>query len=163
MRRTSAIAVASAAVVLLAGAVGGAASASGTSRTADLAAGGYVAGGERSVESFNSVVFVFSLTNNGPSTVDSSADLYYASVRNGRVSEQLCIEPGGGTISPDPSYCEYGTLAPGRTAHMTLIVKPRTGVVSGDRVTVKVCSTNESEIPDPVASNDCTSRSVAID
>jgi hypothetical protein len=162
MRRTP-MAVASTVVALVGVAAGGALNASGAastaSRSADLAVSGTVAGGEHSVESFHRVVFVFTIRNKGPGTVDSSADLGYTSVRNGSVSDQLCILPDGNSINPDSPQCEYGTLAPGQAARMALIVQPRTDM-SGVPVTVRVCSSNESGIPDPVAANNCATRTV---
>jgi hypothetical protein len=153
------------AIALLSVLAGGAASAPGTTppspASADLATTGSVAGGERTVESSHPVVFVFRLRNHGPATVDSSADLNYTAVRNGEVVDQLCVFPGGNGFNADSPYCEFGALAPGQTARMTLIVQPRTDVTRVP-LTVRVCASNESEIPDPVPGNDCATKSVLI-
>lgn len=142
---------------LVAGSLGSSANASPPS--ADLGVTGFVAGSERSVDSSHPVVLVFSLRNNGPSTEDSSADMAYTSVRNGTVTDQLCVFPDGSSFNADSPYCEFGQLRPGQVAHMTLIVQPRSDV-SGVRLSARVCSSNESGIPDPVSSNDCVTESV---
>jgi hypothetical protein len=153
------------ALALLTVLAGGAASVPGTTASstpsADLAATGSVAGGVRTVESFHPVVFVFRLHNNGPATVDSSADLNYTTVRNGDVVDQLCVFPNGNGFDADSPYCEFGTLAPGQTARMTLIVQPHTDV-TGVPLSVRVCASNESEIPDRVPGNNCVTKRVHI-
>jgi Domain of unknown function DUF11 len=134
-------------------------SATAAAPSADLRVTGSVAGSERNVESSHPVVFVFSLKNNGPSTVDSSADMGYTSVRNGTVTDQLCVFPNGNSFNADSPFCEFGLLRSGQVAHMTLIVQPRSGV-TGVKLSARVCSSNESDIPDPVSSNNCTTKSV---
>jgi hypothetical protein len=141
------------------GTLGG--SAAAAPQSADLSVSGFVAGSERTVESSHPVVFVFSLRNRGPSTVDSSADLSYTAVTNGTVTDQLCVFPGGASFNADSPSCEYGQLGTGQVARMTLIVQPRTDVTNV-RLSVRVCSSNESEIPDPVSANDCITRSVRL-
>lgn len=136
-------------------------SAAAQSPSADLAVSGSVAGGERTVESSHLVAFVFSVKNKGPDAVDSSADLSYVSVQNGRVVDQLCVFPNRVSFNADSPSCEFGTLARGQSARMTLIVRPRTEV-SGVTLGVRVCSSNESGIPDPVSANDCATRHVEL-
>jgi hypothetical protein len=160
MRRSIAVAmsVASVSTLLLAGAAAAGSSAA-SPPSADLAVSGFVAGGERAVESSHPVVLVFALMNRGPDTVDSSADVSYTRVTNATVTDQLCVFPDGNSFNPDSPYCEYGALAPGQVAHMTLVVQPRSNV-TGVRLSVRVCSSNESDIPDPVTGNNCVTRSV---
>lgn len=134
-------------------------SAAAQPRSADLAVSGSVAGGERTVESSHLVAFVFSVKNEGPAVVDSSADLSYVSVRNGRVVDQLCVFPSRASFNADSPFCEFGTLRPGQNARMTLLVRPRSDV-SGVTLSVRVCSSNESDIPDPVAANNCVTQQV---
>jgi hypothetical protein len=152
-----ALVVPAAATMGVLAATGSAASAS--ARSADLAVSGAVAGGERTIESSHPVVFVFTMRNRGPGDVDSSADLGYVSVRNGTVTDQLCVFSTGASFNADSPQCEYGALGVGQAGRMTLVVQPRTDVTDF-LVSVKVCSSNESGIHDPVASNDCVTRSV---
>jgi hypothetical protein len=165
MRRTivaGAVAAAGLIGVAAAGTAVAASPRSSASPSADLSVSGSVAGGERSVESFHPVVFVFNLTNKGPSAITSSADLTYTSVVNGTVTDQLCIMPNGNSLNADSPACEPGQLAVGQTSHMTLIVQPNASA-SGSSVRVRVCSSNESSTPDPVSSNNCKTLSVAIE
>jgi hypothetical protein len=129
--------------------------------SADLAVTGFVAGGETTVESSHPVVFVFTIKNNGPSVVDSSADLHYTVVRHGTVTDQLCILPSHHGFNADSPFCEPGQLKVGQRARMTLIVQPESGI-TGVRVSVRVCSSNESDIPDPVSGNNCLTLGVRI-
>jgi hypothetical protein len=133
----------------------------GSPGSADLAASGSVAGGLRVVESFHPVVFEFTVRNRGPAAVDSSADLAYTIVRNGTVVDQLCVIANGSSFNPDSPACEFGSLAPGEHARMVLIVQPRTNVTQV-YVKVRVCASNESDIPDDVSRNDCTTKKVLI-
>jgi hypothetical protein len=127
--------------------------------SSDLEATGFVAGGERTVESSHPVVFVFTLKNKGPDAIDSSADLSYAEVQNGTVTDQLCIFPDRRSFNADSPFCEFGQLKVGQVARMTLIVQPFNNV-TGVRLSVRVCSSNESGIPDPVSANDCRTLGV---
>ena len=165
MKKTLSVALSVSALVVPAAVAAGAVAADATSSpaatSADLAVSSFVAGGERNVESSHPVVFVFTLKNRGPDTVESSADMSYVQVRNGQVTDQLCVFSNGNGFNADSPFCEYGELAVGQTARMTLIVTPRTDIADF-RLSVKVCSSNESEIPDPVASNDCVVRSVHV-
>lgn len=175
MRRAVSVATSIVAAAVLVGVAGAAADAAGgspslhggnhgatASPSADLAVSGSIAGGERSVETFHPVVFVFNLTNNGPNAITSSADLTYSAVRNGTVSDQLCIFPSGASFNPDSPSCEFGTLRVGQTSRMTLIVQPDTGA-SGQPLSVRVCSSNESGVRDPVPSNNCLTLSVRLE
>jgi hypothetical protein len=131
------------------------------SPSADLAVSGFVAGGEQTVASYHPVVFVFSVKNRGPAALNSSADLTYVSVRNGRVVDQLCISRNRVSFDPDSPSCEFGPLASGQKTRMTLIVQPGTDV-SGVTVSVRVCASNEGGIPDPVSANNCETRRVEL-
>jgi hypothetical protein len=166
MRKTLSVALSVAGLVVPAAVTMGVVASTGSAadasaRSADLAVSGAVAGGERTVESSHPVVLVFTLKNRGPGDVDSSADMGYVSVRNGTVTDQLCIFFTGASFNADSPQCEYGALSVGQTGRMTLIVQPRTDITDF-RLSVKVCSSNESGIPDPVASNDCATRSVRV-
>jgi hypothetical protein len=147
-------------VAVAGGAVGGVGQSRAASSSADLAASGMVAGGERTVESSHPVVFVFTLRNKGPATVDSSADIEYTSIKNGTFVDQLCILSNGNSFNADQPGCEYGELRPGEWARMTLIVQP-TRNVSGP-LSVRVCASNESGIPDGVRGNNCTTKTVML-
>jgi hypothetical protein len=134
--------------------------ASSASQGTDLAISGFVAGGELNVETFHPVVFVFKLTNNGPRAITSSADQSYTSVQNGSVTDQLCVFPNGNSFNADSPFCEYGALKVNQSAQMTLIVQPDAAATGS--VSVRVCSSNESDVPDPVSRNDCLTQSVSL-
>jgi hypothetical protein len=167
MRRSSSVGLSILTVIALAGVTNSGTAHAGSSPTvtsthspiADLTVTGEVAGGEQTVESFHPVVFVFTLKNKGPNTVDSSADMSYTEIQNGTVTDQLCIFPDRRSFNADTPSCEYGPLGVGQVARMTLIVQPLSGVTDVS-LTVRVCSSNESGIPDPVSTNDCTTLGV---
>jgi hypothetical protein len=160
MRRIVAIAAAT----MVAGACvvfGPAVQASSKSAGTDLAVRGYVAGGERTVEISHPVVFVFTLKNKGPRAITSSADQAYTAVSNGTVVDQLCVFPGGNSFNADSPFCEYGTLPVGQSGQMTLVVQPDPGA-HGSELSVRVCSSNESGVPDPVSGNNCVTKRVTL-
>jgi hypothetical protein len=113
------------------------------------------------VETSHPVVLVFTLTNNGPRAITSSADQSYTSVQNGSIADQLCVFPNGNAFNPDSPSCEYGGLKAHQSARMTLIVQPDP-TASGQPLSVRVCASNESGVPDPVARNDCLSLTVSL-
>ena len=167
MVRTSSVALSIVTAIALAGVTTSGTAQAGSSTTstsahsplADLAVTGEVAGGEETVESFHPVVFVFTLTNNGPKPVDSSVDMFIAEVQNGTVTDQLCIFPDRRSFNADTPFCEFGPLGVRQAARMTLIVQPLADVTDV-RLNVRVCSSNESGIRDPVSTNDCTTLGV---
>jgi hypothetical protein len=166
MRRSSTVALSIFTAIAIAGVTTGGTAQAGSSSTLtsaqspslDLAVTGEVAGGEQSVESFHPVVFVFALQNK-KGTVDSSADMSYTDVQNGTVTDQLCIFPDRRSFNADTPFCEFGQLTKGQVARMTLIVQPLSNV-TGVELRVRVCSSNESGIPDPNPANDCTTLAV---
>ena len=169
MTRTSSVALSIVSAIALVGITSSGTAEAGPSATsisalpprADLAVTGEVAGGEETVASSDPVVFVFTLTNNGPKAVDSSADMFIADVQNGSVSNQLCVNPAGGAFGPDSPFCEFGPLAVRQAARMTLIVQPRSDL-TGVQLSVRVCSSVESAIRDPDSENDCTTLGVGF-
>jgi hypothetical protein len=144
-------------------AVGGALVSSGVSqaatRRADLTATGAVAGGETSTESSHLIVFVFTLTNKGPTATDGSADLTLTDVQGGTVADTMCVLPNGFGINPDTPSCETGPLRPQQSVQDVYVVQPSGTSTS---VSVRACASNEGSVPDPVASNNCKTLSVAI-
>jgi hypothetical protein len=151
---------AGAAAFLAAGLLVAAPTAEGQPTSADLVATGAVAGGETTVPSYHLVAFTFAVTDKGPGSITSSADLDYTSVRHGTVVDQLCIPRDGHAIEPDSPYCESGGLRPGQSNRMTLIVQPDS--VSGVALRVRVCASNESGVPDPRPGNNCVVKSVLL-
>ena len=135
--------------------------ASSSSDATDLAVSGFVAGGEQNVETSHPVVLVFTLTDNGPRAITSSADQSYTSVQNGSITDQLCVFPNGNAFNPDSPSCEYGGLKAHQSVRMTLIVQPDP-TASGQPLSVRVCASNESGVPDPQTRNDCLSLSVSL-
>jgi hypothetical protein len=167
MRRSSSVALFVVAAVALGGVTSSGTAQAGSSAgptsapspIANLAVTGEVAGGEQTVESFHPVVFVFTLKNKGPNAIDSSADMSYTEVLNGTVTDQLCIFPDRRSFNADSPFCEFGPLGVGQVARMTLIVQPLSDVTNV-LLSVRVCSSNESGIPDPVGANDCATLGV---
>lgn len=144
-------------------AMGGALVSSGVSQAdtqgADLATTGIVAGGETSTESSHLIVFVLTLTNKGPMGSGASADLVLTDVQGGTVVDTMCVLPNGFGINPDTPSCEFGPLRSKQSVQATYVVQP-----SGPSTTVsvRVCASNEGSVPDPVASNNCKTLTVAI-
>lgn len=142
--------------------VGGLLVSSGVSQAAqgaDLAVTGSVAGGETSTESSHLIVFVFTLTNKGPAATDGSADLTLTDVQGGTLVDTMCVLPNGFGINPDSPSCETGPLQARQSVHDTYVVQPSGTSTS---VSLRTCASNEGSIPDPVASNNCKTLSVAI-
>ena len=167
MRRSTSVALSIVTAIALAGVTTGGTAQAGSSAlstsahspNADLTVTGVVAGGEETVESNHPVVFVFTLKNKGPSAVDSSADMFIAEVQNGTVTDQLCIGPNHRGVDADTPSCEFGPLGVRQAARMTLIVRPLSDVTDV-LLNVRVCSSNESDVPDPVGGNDCATLGV---
>ena len=126
---------------------------------ADLAVTGSVAGGETSTESFHLIVFVFTLTNKGPAATDGSADLTVTDVQGGSLVDVMCVLPNGFGINPDSPSCETGALRTNQSVQDTFVLQP-----SGPSTTVslRACASNEGNVGDPVASNNCKTLSVVI-
>jgi hypothetical protein len=143
--------------------VGGLLVSSGVSQAnakgADLAVTGLVAGGETSTESSHLIVFVFTLTNKGPTATDASADLTLTDVQGGTLVDNMCVLPSGFGINPDSPSCETGPLQPRQSVQDTYIVQPSGTSTS---VSLRTCASNEGSVPDPVASNNCKTLHVAI-
>jgi len=167
MVTTSSVALSIVSAIALAGITTSGTAEAGSSTTstsahailADLAVTGEVAGGEETLGSSHPVAFVFTLKNNGPKPVDSSADMFIAEVRNGTVTDQLCISPDRRGFEADSPYCEFGPLGVHQAARMTLILQPLADVTNVS-LDVRVCSSNEGGIDDPVSTNDCTTLGV---
>ena len=99
------------------------------------------------------VTFTSYAANNGPST--SQLDAIVEGKVNLAVKRQRCQ-----FVSPDTPSCEFGFLAPGRTARMRVTAKV-TGD-PGDHAALTVCTGSEGSSADPNPSNDCTTTTVAI-
>ncbi len=165
MRRPINIILSLACAVALSASTAGALSAPGHTRespeSADLAVSGVIVGGARVVGNGHLAVFDFTLRNRGPAAIiDNSADLTYTAVLNGTVVDQYCINTSGGTFDPDSPGCEFGNLASGEHTRMVLIVQPDN--VASVHLRVRVCASNEAEIPDEFARNDCITKSVLV-
>jgi Domain of unknown function DUF11 len=98
------------------------------------------------------VTFTSYAANNGPSTTEMDATV--EGKVNLTVKRQRCQ-----FVSPDTPSCEFGSIAPGRTARMQVTAKV-TGD-PGDHAALTVCTGTEGA-PDPNPSNDCTTTKVAI-
>jgi hypothetical protein len=134
----------------------GSAASDASAPASDVGVTGFVAGGERSVESSHPVVFVFKETNHGPGAGPDSVDLNIVSLSGGTVTDQLCVFPNGAGFDPDSPSCEPGALRVHQSSTMTVIVQPR----PSSTVRVRVCTSNEGGLPDPNPSNDCSTLRV---
>src|SRR6478609_356826 len=114
---------------------------------ADLAVTGLVAGGETSTESFHLVVFVFTMTNNGPLATDGSADVVLTGVQGGTLVDAMCVLPNGFGINADSPACETGALSKKQRVQDTFVVQPSATATS---VSLRACSINEGRVADPV-------------
>ena len=138
------------------------AGASAAAPTTDLAVTGSVAGGLRIIgETSHPLAFTFALKNKGPDGVTSSADMTYSMVHNGFVVDQLCVMSDGVGFNADSPSCEPGTLAAGKSTHMTLLIKPTEGALNR-KLTVRVCASTEDSEVDPDSSNNCKTLSVTL-
>jgi hypothetical protein len=150
-------------VMTLVLAVGSALVSSGASQAktqgADLAVTGVVAGGETSTERSHLVVFVFTLTNNGPLATDASADVVLTDVQGGTLLDTMCVLPNGFGINPDGPFCETGPLGKKQSVQDTYVVQPS---ATATAVSLRACSSNEGSVPDPVAANNCKTLVVAL-
>jgi len=136
--------------------------ASAAAPTTDLAVTGSVEGGLRiTVETSHLLAFTFDLKNKGPNGVTSSADMTYSKVRNGFVVDQFCVMTNGVGFNADSPTCEPGTLAAGKSTHMTLILKPTQGALNRT-LSVQVCASTEDSEVDPVSSNNCKTLNVTL-
>jgi len=126
---------------------------------ADLAVTGLVAVGETSTESSHLVVFVFTLTNKGPSATDGSADLTVTDVQGGTIADTMCVLPNGFGINPDSPSCETGPLRARQSVQDTYVLQPSGTSTS---VSLRACASNEGSIPDAVPGNNCRTLEVAI-
>jgi len=104
-------------------------------------------------------VFVFTLTNKGPSATDGSADLTVTDVQGGTVVDAMCVLPNGFGINPDSPSCETGRLRAKQSVQDTYVLQPSGTSTS---VSVRACASNEGSVPDPVSGNDCKTLDVAI-
>ena len=128
--------------------------------SADLAVTGTVAGGVKGTERFHLVVFVFTLTNQGPDgTGEDSADLVLTDLVGGTTADVSCVLPNGFAINPDGWFCETGPLQPGHSVQATFVVQPSGASPS---VSARACASNEGEVPDPQAGNNCAVLSVSV-
>jgi Domain of unknown function DUF11 len=101
------------------------------------------------------VTFTSYAANNGPST--SQLDAIVEGKVNLAVKRQECQKP---PVSPDGFFCEFGSIAPGKTVRMQVTAKV-TGD-PGDHAALTVCTGSEGSTADPNPSNDCTTTAVRI-
>ncbi len=103
---------------------------------------GSVAGGITTIQTSQTLTFVFTETKH--STAAANEDLDLTSVVNVSVAHagMTCVLPGGTAINPDSPFCEPGFVKPGQQASMVLTTTV-TGA-PGTTARARVCLSNES-------------------
>ena len=161
MMRTSSVALSIATAIALAGVTtSGTAGSSMTSNSANspsptsLSPGRWPAARKWSNPS---TLCVFTLTNKCPKPVDPSADMFIAEVQERHGGRSAVHVPRPAKFQR--RHPVLRVLGVRQSARMTLIVHPFTDVTDV-RLNVRVCSSNESGIPNPVSTNDRTTIGV---
>ena len=103
---------------------------------------GSTAGGITTIQTTQTLTFVFTETNH--STADAHEDLDLTNVANVKVGGggMTCVVPGGAATHPDSPFCEPGLVKPGQHAS-TVLTTTVTGA-SGTTARARVCVSNES-------------------
>ena len=106
-----------------------------------FALAGSIAGGVATIQSGQTLTFVFTETNQ--SRPGAYEDLKLTSDANVTVSGAgiTCVQPGGFAINPDGPFCEPGLVKPGH--HASMVITTIAGA-SGAIATARVCLSNES-------------------
>ena len=113
-----------------------------------------VAGGITTIQTDQTLTFVFTETNHTTAAV--SEDLVLKKVANVSVTAMTCVLPNGFAINPDSPNCEPGFVKPGKHASMVLTTTV-TGA-SGALASARVCLSNEAN----GAVGPCKTKSVPI-
>ena len=102
---------------------------------------GAAVGGVKTIQTGQTLTFVFKETNKG--SVSAAEDLVLESVTNANVTGgPLCVLPNGFAINSDGFFCEPGQVSPGQSAS-SVITTNVTGA-SGASVSARLCLDNES-------------------
>ena len=99
-----------------------------------------VAGGITTIQSGQTLTFVFTEINQP--TKGANEDLGLVRMANVSVADMVCVLPGGAAINPDTPFCEPGLVKPGQHAAMVLTTTV-TGA-PGAAAKARVCLVNEA-------------------
>jgi hypothetical protein len=109
--------------------------------TAAFALRGSIAGGVKTIQTDQTLTFVFTEINQTTGSVPE--DLVITKLSNVTLAGAICVLPGGTAINLDSPACEPGFVKPGQRASMVLTTTV-TGSVSGTAASARVCLFNEN-------------------
>jgi hypothetical protein len=102
---------------------------------------GAAVGGVKTIQTGQTLTFVFKETNKG--SVSAPEDLVLKSVTNASVTGgPLCVLPNGYAINSDGFFCEPGQVSPGQSASIVITTNVTGG--SGASVSARLCLDNEN-------------------
>jgi hypothetical protein len=102
---------------------------------------GTIAGGIKTVQTDQTLTFVFTETNEG--TMPAAEDLIITSVSHVNVVGNLpCVLPGGFAINSDGTSCEPGFVQHGQSVSM--VITTHVAGEAGTVASVRVCLSNEN-------------------
>jgi hypothetical protein len=109
--------------------------------TTAFALRGSIAGGVKTIQTGQTLTFVFTETNRTTASVPE--DLVITHLSNVALAGAICVVPGGVAINLDSPACEPGFVKPGQKASVVLTTTV-TGSVSGTAASARVCLLNEN-------------------
>lgn len=110
------------------------------STTTPFTVKGSIAGGIRTIQSGQTLTFVFTEVNQSTHGADEDLDL--TRVAHVHVAAMTCVLPGGSAIFPDSPDCEPGFVKPRQ--HASMVVTTTVTGASGATASARVCLFNES-------------------
>jgi hypothetical protein len=109
--------------------------------TAAFALRASTAGGVKTIQTGQTLTFVFTETNRTTASVPE--DLVITHLSHVTLAGAICVVPGGVAINLDSPACEPGFVKPGQRASVVLTTTV-TGSVSGTAASARVCLLNEN-------------------
>jgi len=101
---------------------------------------GTAVGGIKTIQTDQTLTFLFTETNKGPGSAPE--DLVLTKVTNVTVGALTCVLPNGFAINPDGFFCEPGFLSPGQSASSVITTTVTGG--SGSVASARLCLDNEN-------------------
>jgi hypothetical protein len=102
---------------------------------------GSAVGGVKSIQTDQTLTFLFTETNTGLTSAPEDlvlTNLTHANVTGG----PTCVLPNGSAINPDGTSCEPGEVSPGQ--HASSVITTNVTGVSGESVSARLCLDNEN-------------------
>jgi len=109
--------------------------------TTAFALRGSIAGSVKTIQTGQTLTFVFTETNRTTASVPEDLVITYLS--HVTLAGAICVVPGGVAINLDSPACEPGFVKPGQRASVVLTTTV-TGSVSGTAASARVCLLNEN-------------------